>query len=77
MDDFGDTDLYLEHIEGDVDDDEDEGNTTTPFQPHSCDSTYSRFLNSNENAEKSLSGIYPVRRQKLRNSRFLIIKQKG
>ena len=44
MDDFGDTDLYLEHIEGDVDDDEDEGNTTT---------------------------------QKLRNSRFLIIKQKG
>ena len=34
MGDFGDTDLYLEHIEGDVDDDEDEGNTTTPFQPH-------------------------------------------
>ena len=34
MDDFGDTDLYLEYIEGDVDDDEDEGNTTTPFQPH-------------------------------------------
>ena len=34
MDDFGDTDFYLEHIEGDADDAEDEGNTTTPFQPH-------------------------------------------
>ena len=34
MDDFGDTDLYLEHIEGDVDDDEDEGNTTIPFFNH-------------------------------------------